>query len=105
MRGVGRASLRLVELAQREQGVGHGQRRRVAAHHLLEQARGLLRPPPSQQGGGLAIEVLVEDAAVLPEDRPQAIGDQEVGADRPAAVLGGDVQQAEPLVGEHALAA
>ena len=40
---------------------------------------------------------------MLPEDRPQAIGDQEVGADRTAAVLGGDAQQAEPLVGEHAL--
>jgi hypothetical protein len=42
---------------------------------------------------------------VLPEDRPEAIGDQEVGADRAAVVLGGDAQEAEPLVGEHALAA
>ena len=96
-------SAALVELAQREQGVGHDQRGRVAPADLLEQARVLLRPPPVEQGAGLAVEVVVDGAAVLAEDRRQPVGDQEVGADRAVAVLGGDVQEPEPLVGQDAL--
>ena len=41
-------------------------------------------------------------AAMETEDRRQPVGDQEVGPDRPLAVLGGDVQRPEPVVEQDA---
>ena len=103
MRGLGRPLRRLVERPQREQGLGHGQGDGIALLHLFEQPGIVLGLAALEQLAGLAVVLGVEGAAAGPEDGREPVADQEVGADRPVAVLGVDVQGPEPVVEEELL--
>ncbi len=101
---------RLAEPARRrvqgghlEQGVGHDAGDRIIAAQLRQQVGIAFLLAALEQGRRTAIERAVGFAPVLADDLPQPVGDHQVGADRPAALVRGHGQGPEAGIEEDLL--